>query len=115
LLERWLDSRLASYANFALGKSLSEPFMDYSKNAVRPADCERALGLLAEVDNNLVSRHVLILVNIAQARCELRNKNWDAARGHLAQAQELAQDQPEYRAILGRVGEYEAYLEEAAK
>ena len=115
LLERWPDSLLANYANFAFGKSLSEPFADYRVNAIRPADCERAMSLLAVVDENLVSRHILLLTNIAQARCELNSENWDAAREHLARSKELAGDLPEYEAILGRVNEYGAYLQQAAK
>jgi hypothetical protein len=73
------------------------------------------MSLLALVDENLVSGHILLLTNIAQARCELNNENWDAAGEHLARAKELAGDRPEYEAILGRVNEYEAYLQGAAK
>lgn len=115
LLKRWPESRLANYANFALGKSLSEPFMDYRKNAVRPANCERAMKHLSQVKKNLMVRNVLIMTAIAQIRCELRNKDWKGAREHLMQLHMLTKSRPEYKAIMERVMEYKEYLTRAVK
>jgi len=102
---------LASYANFALSKSLSEPFMDYRKGTVRPADCVRAMSLLGRVKHAVITRYVRIQIIMAQMRCELRSEDWEAARKSLLQLRALAEDRPEYEAIIGRVKEFEAYLQ----
>jgi len=111
--ESHAGSPLASYAHFALGRSLSEPFMDYTRNEVRPPDCERAVKHLSEVDPEIVGALVRVLTEIAGARCSALEEQPDAAREGLVRAREMAEDRPELGRLLGRIAEYEINLADA--
>jgi hypothetical protein len=110
LLDRAPDSQLASYAHFALGRSRSEPFMDYRRNTVRAPDCAAALAHFAKVNDVHVTDYVRVQIAIAKGRCAALERDIKSATPYFAAAQELMANRPEYRTILGRVAEQVQHL-----
>jgi len=113
LLDAAPDSLLADYIHVAFARSLSEPFMDYQRGKVRPADCPRALRHLARVDLGRMPAYVRMQSALAGARCQLLVRNWQAAAGHLAEARSVKQGRPEFQDYGERLGRLEAYLKAA--
>lgn len=110
VIERWPNSRHASHAAFALGRSWSEPFMDYGRNEVRPSDCELALEFLNRVDRSVVGTQANVLIHVARARCAALTDDRQAALTELERGRELAADRPELARLRARLDEYSQNL-----
>ncbi|HMS82553.1 MAG TPA: hypothetical protein PKD12_02755 [Nitrospira sp.] len=110
LLDREPDSPLASYARFALGRSLSEPFMDYRKKTVRTPDCAVAQGYFSRVNDQHVTDYVRVQIAIAKGRCAAFEKDRKSAIPYFATAQDIMVNRPEYRTIEARVSEQVKHL-----
>lgn len=110
LIQQWPKSPLAHYARFALARSLSEPFSNYSTKAVRPPDCATAMRLLSETDPGILPRNLQVQMHLARMRCEIERKDLEAARESIERVRELIKDRVEYNRVKQRVGEYESYL-----
>ena len=107
LLDRWPESTVASYARFALGKGLSDSFMDYSVGRVRPPDCAKAREYLDRIRVDVLPDNLKIHWNLALARCVLQERKVSQARLRLATAKTLIDDRPEYRDLLSMVSRME--------
>lgn len=107
LAERYPYSPLASYVHFALGRSLSESFMDYGKNEVRPPDCGASIKHLSQVDPAVVGTLVKVQIEFARARCFAIEGKLDAALESLARARKIAGSGPEFVRLMGKITEYE--------
>ncbi len=110
LLDREPDSPLTSYARFALGRSLSEPFMDYRRKTVRAPDCAAALAHFSKVNNQHVTDYVRVQLAIAKGRCAAFEKDRKSAIPYFSAAQEIMADRPEYRSIKTRVADHVKHL-----
>lgn len=110
LLDHAPSSPLASYARFALGRSLSEPFMDYRRHTVRAPDCAAALTHLTKVNDVHITDYIRIQIAIAKGRCAAYEKDSKSAMQNFFAAKGIMVDRPEYRAIGARVAEYEQHL-----
>lgn len=102
LVDRAPDSIVATYAEFAMGKSLSDNFSDYSVNRVRPADCDAAERHFDNVDLVILPDNLKIQLHLARARCALRSRRPDDARERLTEAQAISRDRPEYWFLAGQ-------------
>ena len=72
-------SRLASYANLALGVNLSRSFKDYSTGQLREPQCEASLELLSRVRNDDLPASLRMERKLSEARClRLTGKPEDA-------------------------------------
>jgi hypothetical protein len=105
----------ASYIHAAFAHSFSEPFMDYRRGEVRPANCDLAMRELAQVDSTRLPTYLRLQNAMVGARCALAAEDWDAAQRYLDQAEEIAAGRPEYRGLAARIAELETYLNEAAR
>lgn len=110
VLSRWPESRVASHAAFALGRSWSEPFMDYRSNEVRPPNCQRARALLESVDRDVLGKQARTLVEIALARCAAVQDDYRRALLHLDRGREIAGEAPELAGLRARIDEYAGNL-----
>jgi len=110
LLDRVPDSPLASYARFALGRSLSDSFMDYRRHLVRAPDCAAANMQFAKINDAHVTDYVRTQIAIAKGRCAAIEKDTKSAIRHFAAARGIMGDRPEYRPIGTRVAEHEKHL-----
>lgn len=110
LIQRSPDSVLASYANFALGRSWGDSFMDYRKRQVRQPNCELAMQHLSKVRDTHIADFVRSQHAITSARCMARARNAAAARRHLGTARAIVGNKPEYRGIAGRMDELEKFV-----
>lgn len=111
LMQQAPGSPLASYANFAFGRSWGDSFMDYRKRLVRPANCELAIRHLAKVRDADVTDFIRVQSAVTSARCAAQRKELGAARGHIGSVKKMAGDKPEYRSILVRLAELEKYVD----
>lgn len=111
LIQKSPDSVLASYANFAFGRSWGDSFMDYRKREVRQPNCEVAMQHLSKVHDAHVTDFVRVQSAITSARCMARARNADAAKRHIKTARDIVRDKPEYRAIAARMDELEKYIQ----
>lgn len=110
LMQQTPDSPLASYANFAFGRSWGDSFMDYRNRLVRPANCELAMRHLAKLRDADVTDFIRVQSAITSARCAAQRKEFGAARGHIGSVKKMAGAKPEYRSILVRLAELEKYV-----
>lgn len=110
LMQQTPGSPLASYANFALGRSWGDPFMDYRKGQVRPANCELAMRHLATLRDADVTDFIRVQSAITAARCAAQRKEFGAARSYIGSVKKMAGAKPEYRSILARLAELEKYV-----
>jgi hypothetical protein len=110
LTRRWPESVLSSYAAFAIGKSLGQPFMDYRKQSVRSANCVSSLEYLSRVKQEQLSRNTRVQYQLAKFRCHAMRGDRKAASVALTEARALMEKRPEYKALNIRVDDYEKYL-----
>ena len=110
LISKWPDSRLATYASFALGKSLSEPFSDYRKGQVRPPDCERAEDFLEQVKLAEITPYIHLQLKMAKTRCRIYAKDIPQASELLGTISQLEVRGPEYKGLRNRLQEYKEGL-----
>jgi hypothetical protein len=110
LLDRAPNLPLASYARFALGRSLSESFMDYRRHAVRAPDCASALAYFSKVQDAHVTDYIRIQIAIAKGRCAAFEKDTKSALRYFAAAKESMGNRPAYQTMDARVAEFEQQL-----
>lgn len=110
LLDQPTGSVLRSHAAFVLGRSYSEPFMDYGIGEVRPADCAEATSLLDRVSVTDLGTQSQALMEIARARCAARTSDRAEALDHLARAQAVVEGRAELQELEERIREYTANL-----
>ncbi len=103
LIERFPASPVSAHASFALGKSLSDAFMDYSEGRVREPECGRALEYLQQVRVDRVPGYLKIQTGLAQARCHLALGEMDRAGQRLQEVRVLVGDRAEFRGFVERL------------
>ncbi len=93
--EKYPDSVLSDYASFALGKSLSRHFKDYSAKKVRLPDYKRSLEHLKKVKADKLPRYLRVQHNLVQAKCYIELNQPQRAKELVAKTRKLIADQPE--------------------
>jgi hypothetical protein len=100
LLERYPDSVLANYVRLAKGRNLSRNFRDFTRDRIRPPQCDEALDHLNAVDVEVLPRYQQILHAISESRCEAFNGNSTVARDYRLRAEELGAGRQEFQRVL---------------
>lgn len=112
LAKQYPDSALSSYIAAAHVRNYSEPFANYKKGDVRPADCRKAESFRKMVDKDVLTTNLIIEDYIAQARCHAESKKWEAARAALDSGSKLSAEKPEFAAYYRAISEMEKRLSE---
>jgi len=107
IVEQYPESVLSSYARFALGKNLSQPFTDYGRGVTRPADCRGSSEYLGAVKTAQISENTQIQRLVAQYRCNVRLGDEDSAESAVGEVRDLMQNRPEYKALGARLDQME--------
>ncbi len=94
-LDRYPESVLADYANFAIGKSLSTTFTDYSVGRTRPSDCPEALARLGSVRPGALPAYLEAQRHLAEASCHIRMNDRRQALAELDLAKATIADRSE--------------------
>ncbi|MHC4643173.1 MAG: tetratricopeptide repeat protein [Planctomycetota bacterium] len=95
MIEKYPDSVLAYHARFALGKSLSRHFKDYSTKKIRLPDYKKSLDYLKKVKAEKLPRYLRVQHNLAQAKCYTALKQPEPAKELVAETKKLIADRPE--------------------
>ena len=103
LMDRYPDGTLTHYVNFAIGKSLSQDFLDYSVNRRRPPDCSRAAYHLDRIDLSVLPDNLLIQWHLAKARCAVLEGDRANLETELRLVREIIVSRVEYKSLLGQV------------
>jgi len=96
IAEEYSDTALASHIQASFMRSASEPFSDYTKNEVRPADCRRVLSLRSSINRADLPKNIVIEQDIALARCLAEAGRMGQAAERLDRALALAGDDIAY-------------------
>ena len=95
ITEKYPDSVISDYAGFAMGKSLSRHFKDFSTRKIRLPDYKRSLEYLKKVRAEKLPLYLRIQYNLARARCHAELKEPKQATGLINQTRKLMTDRPE--------------------
>ncbi len=111
LTERYPKSTVASYVWYALGKSQSDSFTDFSRNVVRPYDCNQTQRYFDKVRENILPDFLEIHMNLARARCGIRTGEINKAREYLKKAKKPINEFPEFHVLRTQVARLEKITE----
>jgi hypothetical protein len=108
LIGQYPHSVLADYANFALGRSLSREFKDFSRNAVRPPDYQRALEHFSKVRIENLPPYLRIMTLTEQARSLIGIGQYEEGQRLVREAKAITGEEPKWENLLKQVHQVES-------
>lgn len=99
------DALISDYINAAFARSLSDHFMDYRREQVRPADCDKAMAFLERVDETRVGDYIRVQNAITGLRCAARGQDARRVERYRDLVQQLTEGKPAYRPLAQRAAE----------
>lgn len=108
LIARFPQSVLTDYANMALGRSLAREFKDYSRDKVRPPQCNEALLYLGQARAQNLPLYLKISRAVEQARCLIHLGRKDEAADRINEAKRLIDNQQKWQFFVAHLNGLES-------
>lgn len=100
LLDAHPDSLIANYIRLARGRNLGRSFRDYTRDRIRPPQCEAARSYLEAVNVDLLPTYLKIVHALSLSDCASLQGDYEAATEHRLRAETLGANRAEFRRLL---------------
>lgn len=113
--ERHPGSAVAAYYRAARINALSEPFANYLKGEVRPADCRAAAAVPDAGLAEILPENLIVDAALDRARCKAGQGDRRGALSDLKDARARASERPELAELARRAAEMEAAIAQSER